>query len=196
MLSNNALRRSPGSFAGPMTRRSVSWLGVFLMMLGAIGCDRGSNAIDYRGERIKLTKSYTDYDAYKNDPQNIDPSETERVQRLVLSAPIARTFGSRIDASKAVGEIAFPGYGSGGFVEQPQADGSVLIGFSVEVPRAQKERYFVFQGRDGVYTLIDDFAYPDAGGLLHRVTRRGPELVFTSIDGKEVLVRPYVASGG
>jgi hypothetical protein len=176
-----------------MTQCKAVWVAVFLLMLGIVGCERGSNEIDYRGEKIKLTKAYTDYDEYKNDPENIDPSETERVQRLVLAAQIAKTFGSRLEASKAIGQFAFPGYASGGFIEQSQADGSVLMGFSVEIPRANKERYFVFQGRDGVYTLVDDFVHPDTAGLLHAVTRRGNELVFTSIDGKEALVRPHVA---
>jgi hypothetical protein len=168
-------------------------VGVVLLMLGMVGCERRSNEIDYRGEKIKLTKAYADYDEYKNDPENIHPSETERVQRLVLGAPIAPTFGSRLEASRAIGQIAFPGYGSGGFVEQSQADGSVLMGFSVEIPRASKERYFVFQGRDGAYALVDEFVHPDTAGLLRSVVRRGNDLVFTSSDGKEALVRPYVA---
>jgi hypothetical protein len=78
-----------------MTQRDIVWIGVVLWMIGTIGCERGSNEIDYRGEKIKLTKAYADYDAYKNDPENIHPSETERVQALVLGAPIAKTFGSR-----------------------------------------------------------------------------------------------------
>ena len=176
-----------------MTRCNVVWIGVLLLIFGIVGCERRSSEIDYRGERIKLTKFYADFDDYKNDPENIDSSETERVQRLVLGAPIAKTFGSRLEASKAIGQIAFPGYGSGGFVEQSHADGSVLIGFSVEIPRASRERYFVFQGKDGVYTLVDDFVHPDTAGLLRSVIRRGNDLVFTSIDGKEALVRPYVA---
>ncbi len=166
---------------------------LLLLMLGIVGCERRANEIDYRGEKIKLTKAYADYHDYKNDPANIHPSETERVQRLVLGAPIAQTFSSRLEAAKAIGQIAFPGYGSGGFVEQSQADGSVLMGFSVEIPRAGKERYFVFQGRDGVYTLIDDFVHPDTVGLLRSVIRRGNDLVFTSTEGTEVLVRPYMA---
>jgi hypothetical protein len=171
--------------------RVVAWIGLFLLMLGLSGCERRSNEIDYRGEKIKLTKAYADYDAYKNDPENIARSETERVQRLVLDAPIAQTFRSRLEASKAIGQIAFPGYGSGGFVEQPQANGTVLMGFSVEIPRASKNRYFVFHGRDGVYTLVDDFVHPDTVGLLRSVSRRGNDLVFTSVEGKEALVRPY-----
>ena len=171
----------------------VAWIGVSILMLGLSGCERRSDQIDYRGEKIKLTKAYADYAAYKNDPENIAPSETERVQRLVLGAPIAKTFRTRLEASKAIGLIAFPGYGSGGFVEQPQADGTVLMGFSVEVPRAGKDRYFVFHGRDGVYTLVDDFVHPDTAGLLRSVSRRGNDLVFTSAEGKETLIRPYAA---
>lgn len=174
-----------------MTSRGVVWLGVLLATLVAIGCESRSNEIDYRGERIKLSKAYANYDEYKNDPGNIDPSETDRVQRLVLDAPIARTFGSLVEASKAIGQITFPGYGSGSFVEQVQGDGSALTGFSVEVPRASKERCFVLERRDGVYTLIDDFIYSESAGLLRRVIRRGNDLVFISIDGKETLVRPY-----
>jgi hypothetical protein len=176
-----------------MIPRNVPWIGLVLLTFGANGCERQSNEVDYRGEKVKLSKTYASYDDYKNDPENIDRSETERVQRLVLAAPIAKTFGSRLEVSKAIGQIAFPGYGSSGFDEQVQADGSVLTGFSVEVPRASSERYFVFQGKSGVYTLIDDFAHPDSAGLLHHVARRGNDLVFTSIAGKEALTRPYAA---
>jgi hypothetical protein len=181
------------SFDGSVTQRNVVWIGFFLWMLGSVGCERGSNEIDYRGERIKLTRAYVDYDDYRNDPENIHPSETQRVQTLVLGAPSARTFDSRLEAPKAIGQIVFPGYGGGGFVEQPQADGTVLMGFSVEIPRASRTRYFVFQGKDGVYTLVDEFVQPDTAGLFNTVVRRGNDLVFTSLDGKEALVRPYAA---
>ena len=185
--------RSASSPRRPNGSTNVVWIGVVLLTFAIIGCGQRSNEIEYRGERIKLTKAYADYHDYKNDPENIDPSETERVQRLVLSARIAKTFSSRLEASKAIGQVAFPGYGSGGFVEQSQADGSVLMGFFVEVPRANKDRYFVFHGKDGVYTLVDDFVRPDTAVSLRSVTRRGNDLVFTSSDGKEALVRPYVA---
>ena len=42
-----------------------------------------------------------------------------------------------------------PGYGMTSFGEKPQPDGSILAGFSVEVPRADKARVLVFRGRDG-----------------------------------------------
>jgi hypothetical protein len=147
-------------------------------MLGTIGCERRSNAIDYRGEKIKLTKAYADYAAYKNDPENIHPSETERVQALVLGAPIAKAFGSRLEAAKAIGQIVFPGYGGGGFVEQSQPDGTVLMGFSVEIPRASRTRYFVFQGKEGATSAPrPQLLPPDLGikaAVAQLVSRRNP----------------------
>src|SRR5262245_46857241 len=43
---------------------------------------RPPDYVEYRGEKIKLSKYYSDYDSYKNDPDNIAPSETTRVQQL------------------------------------------------------------------------------------------------------------------
>ena len=71
--------------------------------------DRGSDTIDYRGERIKLSHRYDDFSTYKNDPNNIDASETARVQQLVRQAPIASEFADRIAFAQATTNIAFPG---------------------------------------------------------------------------------------
>lgn len=120
---------------------------------GGLGAD---DVMMYRGEKIKLSKAYRDYDEYKNDPENIHPSETERVQRLLIGAPVAHTYRSRLDLFKSVGEIAFPGYGlgSGG---SHLSNGSELLAVTIEIPRANQDRYLVFRGRDGGYVLIDDF---------------------------------------
>ena len=78
--------------------------------------------MDYQGQQIKLTKYYLDYDDYKNDPDNIAPEETSRVEQLVMNAPIASSFPDKRAAIAAVFEIKFPGYGAGGFA------GTVPIG--------------------------------------------------------------------
>jgi len=98
---------------------------------------------------------------------------------------------SLLDASKAVGEIAFPGYGSGGFAQQLQPDGSVLKGFSVEIPRAEKDRCLIFQGRNGKYRLIDDFVASDSP-YIWRVTEENGVLVYSTAEGERVLTRPLV----
>src|SRR5881392_2665125 len=51
--------------------------------------------IQYQGQAIQLSRAYRDFDEYKNDPMNISPAETGRVQQLVSSAPISQTYSSR-----------------------------------------------------------------------------------------------------
>ena len=118
------------------------------------------NSIQYRGQTIQLSKAYADFDEYKNDPNNIAAGETERVQQLVETAPIAASYPDREALVKAVFEIQFPGYGLSSFGDSPQADGSVLSGFAIEIPRAERERILVFQLKNGRYRLMDDFLGP------------------------------------
>ena len=147
------------------------------------------SSIEYRGEKVKLTKFYLDYDDYKNDPDNIDPSETQRVQRMVLEAPIARSFPDRKEAVHAVFDIKFPGYGAGGLGPIQQGQGA-LNGFSVEIPRADKSRYFIFQDSGGRYLLADDFIAAEASGI-REVHQDGDNLIYRTGDGKK-LVRPML----
>jgi len=116
----------------------------------------GTDVIEYQGQRIRLSQKYLDFDEYKNDPSNIDPSETGRVQRLVEQAPIAHSFSTRADLFEATGQIQFPGYGIGGGGGS-QPDGSELLAVTIEIPRADKDRYLLFRGRNGTYELVDDF---------------------------------------
>jgi hypothetical protein len=134
---------------------------VLVLVVSAIvwriwGRFRAEDVITYRGEQIKLSRAYRDFDAYKNDPRNIHPSETARVQRLLINAPIEHSFGDRLALFRAVGQIAFPGYGVGSGGGR-SADGDELLAVAIEIPRATKDRYLVFRDRDGRYDLIDDF---------------------------------------
>jgi len=118
------------------------------------------DTLQYRGQTIQLSKAYADYDEYKNDPNNIAAGETERVQQLVATAPITDRYPTREALITAIMEIEFPGYGMTAFGESPQADGTVLNGFSIEIPRADRERIIVYQLKNGTYKLLDDFVGP------------------------------------
>jgi hypothetical protein len=138
------------------------------------------SSVDYQGQKIKLSKFYLDYDDYKNDPDNIAPSETERVQRLVMGAPIAASFSGRKEAVDAVFEVKFPGYGCGGMGSVEKGDGA-LNGMSVEIPRTDKDRYFIFQNAGGSYKLVDDFV---ASGISD-FHQEGTNLVYTGLGGQK-----------
>jgi hypothetical protein len=158
------------------------WLWLFVRR------DLGSYTIEYRGERIKLSRRYEDFSTYKNDPNNIAASETARIQQLVRQAPIANSFVDRIAFAQATANIAFPGYGSGALVDTPQSDGSVLVLTNIEIPRAEAERYFTARISDGKYILIDDFEAPESARL-ERVEQLDGKLVYISEQGEKKLVR-------
>lgn len=147
-----------------------------------------SDEIEYRGEKIRLSKSYRDFDEYKNDPKNIDPSETERVQALVTKGAIGRTYSTRIDVFQATQTIVFPGYGSSSG-EGRTSNGNELLAVAIEIPRAEKDRYLLFMDRNGHYELIDDFVnnpIPAPFGI----REESGEYVYYSSGGKEAFRRP------
>jgi hypothetical protein len=101
--------------------------------------------VEYRGEKIRLSKWYFDHEDYEEDTGQIADSELPRVESLVAKAPIQPTFHSRMELYAALAGIRFPGYGSAHFGEKSQPDGSVLVGSSVEIPPGLKDRVIVYQ---------------------------------------------------
>lgn len=173
----------------PMMKRLVVGVVLFVAIWGGWSVVRRwiPDYVEYRGQKIKLTKYYPDFDEYKNDPNNIDPSETARVQQLMLSARIDRQFPTREAVFRASSDVVFPGYGSGGLNDVVLPGGDSLTGFSVEIPRLDKERYFIFRSHNGVYTLVDDFV--DNEPLLIQMRLEGGAIVFFDVQGKPALRR-------
>lgn len=189
--------RRDGCKTVPGSRSSINmakkWI-TLVVVVAAIGAiwflvqrDQ-QNTIEYRGQKIKLSRRYTDFSTYKNDPENIDSSETARVQRLVREAPIGKSFDSRLEFAQATGDIAFPGYGSSGLRDTRQSDGSILVLTSIEIPRAEADRYFTAQISNGKYLLIDDFTAPESANL-QRVEKSAEKLVYLNEQGETKLVR-------
>ncbi len=149
-------------------------------------------SIDYQGNEIKLTKLYGDYHDYKNDPDNIDPSENENVEALMRGATIPDAFPNRDAMDKAISDLKFPGYGSMSSGRMHQPDGSILSIQSVEIPRCNSDRMFVFSvnERTDEYKLLDDFVYDTSKTLINDVRRDGHNLVYLNPKKEVVLTRP------
>jgi len=174
-----------------MNRRAALTIVVLVALYAALRIARGRSVgtIDYQGQQIKLAKFYLSYEDYKDDPNNIDPSEYARVETLAKNAPIGRHFKDLLAAVTAVDEIKFPGYGSGGFGERRPDGDATLAGFSVEIPRSEYGRIFVFRCAADGCTLLDDFVSPGADQLAD-FKREGSNLVYISRNGERKLVRP------
>jgi hypothetical protein len=182
-------------------RRLIVVLGPLLALVGAVVVGRwayveafGSDEIDYRGEKIQLSKKYVDYDDYKNDPTNLAASEIPRVEKLMTDAQVGPDFADWREVSHQLSNIKFPGYGMW------RGDDVVAAGreFAVqlmEIPQVAKERYFVLEKlAGGKYRLADDFvaqrdprsAFPRIF-IIHLVDQR---LVYEDRNGKVVRETP------
>lgn len=122
----------------------------------------GDDTIEYRGEKIRLSKKYLDYDDYKNDPENLHPSEVERVQTIMRTTRLPLEYADRSAAIHAIFELKFPGYGEGSAGGAHLKDGSRLWVSSVEIPRSDEERCFTFLETRTKCYLLDDFTLAEA----------------------------------
>lgn len=179
------MRRWFPTFGETLAAAFVVGVGVFVWLRGLGESSGGVDFIEYRGERIMLSRVYFDYDTYQDDPDNIHPTETERAQRLVRDAVVADEYPTRRDAMAAVSNLRFPGYGFGTFGQNPQN----LDMYMIEIPRAQEFRYFVFRSEEAKWRLVDDFLAAEDLGITS-VSEENGQLIFRAIAGKQVLVRP------
>lgn len=147
-----------------------------------------SDTIDYHGQSIKLSKAYSSYEDYKEDPDNIASSETARVQELVKSAPVPRQFSDRKTMIYTMSELCFPGYGMSMSGERHQSDGTVLELFSIEIPRSGDSRFLLFKGKASRYSLIDEFIYSD-DAMIMTASLSGNYIIYSTMQGAKVIER-------
>ena len=150
---------------------------------------RGSDAIQYQGERFKMAKNYSSYEDYKDDPNNLDTNELPRIEAVMRGASMSPNYATRKEFIYAAFDLKFPGYGLEMFGEKTQPGGSGLSMFSVEIPQRNKDRYFVARIIDGRYTLVDDFVAGSISNVISEVKLEGMMLRY--YDAKGLLVREH-----
>jgi|ERR1022692_88000 hypothetical protein len=117
----------------------------------------GSTTIEYRGETFNMSKAYSSYEDYKDDPNNLATNEFSRIEREITNAPVPSSFGGDDSLARAVLHLKFPGYGCGGLGNFPQSDGSTCGLYFLEIPMLDKGRYFLDRTAAGRDMLLDDF---------------------------------------
>jgi hypothetical protein len=148
-----------------------------------MGCSpEGFSTVDYRGETIRLAKTYPDFDTYKDDPQNLHLDEIPRVASLVKTAPVQLHFASREEAQDASLKLMFPGYG----FSMLALDKPIAL-YAIEIPQLNQERYLTYENKEGSWTLVDDFIWSSDAGLLSSAEYVDGELRY--YDSKGAVVR-------
>jgi hypothetical protein len=127
------------------------------------------DTMEYRGQQFKLNKAYNDFDDYKNDPNNLNTNELDRIERIMTTAEAPPTFKDAKAFFEFVGfQLVFPGYGNTSMGAQTD-DGSHLLVEAVEIPQRDKDRVLVARETGGELKLVDDFIYNTATNELNRV---------------------------
>jgi hypothetical protein len=148
----------------------------------------GANMMEYQGQQFKMRKAYATYEDYKDDPDNLDTNELDRIEQAVISAQIPTSFKTRREFIHALFELEFPGYGVGSIGESVQTDdGSTLDVESVEIPQRDKNRYIVAREFAGQLTVVDDFVSGSSTNAISHVKLEKQKLHY--YDGHNNLVR-------
>lgn len=147
----------------------------------------GTHTVKYRGQEFNMSKTFSSYEAYKDDPNNLATNELLRIENAITNAPFPSTFDSQVELARTVLRLRFPGYGCGGLGAYPQSDGSTCAVFSVEIPMLNRERYFVGRTFGKQVTTIDDFVMSSATNQLKQVKLEGTRLRY--YDDKGTLLR-------
>jgi hypothetical protein len=72
------------------------------------------DTVKYRGQQFKLRMVYATYEDYKDDPNNLDTNELDRIEQTMASAKIPAAFKNREEFIHfMVFDLEFPGYGMG-----------------------------------------------------------------------------------
>ena len=136
------------------------------------------HTIEYQGEEFHLSRSFNDYDEFKESPANIQPAELARIEAKILSVQIANEFGTKEDFLTAALKIKFPGFGFGGLDSTENISTA-----TVEIPRKECERYITAIEKRGRWYVVDDFKGPIAYGGTAVEIQNG-QLIYKSYQGE------------
>jgi hypothetical protein len=148
-----------------------------------------ATTIEYQGQEIRASRAYSNFDTYKNDPNNLEPGDRRRAQALMQSAKVPDRCTTIHEVIDVVMDLEFPGYGTGGY-GGPLGDGRTLYAGSVEIPGAAADRYIVYLGSDGAgYDLVDDTVLPEAP-YVHQVMLHDGKVTYLTEKGDVIVAHP------
>jgi hypothetical protein len=169
----------------------------FTIALLASSCGGGSGSgwheIKYQGTAFRLTKDYATFEAYKDDPNNIDPGEVPRIESLMTRVAIGPEFDSWQNYVQQAFALTFPGYGYGPGPSVKSASRQFVVSM-IEIPRVSKDRWLVLEQMErGRLRLVDDFVRvtpEDGDDAIMNIEFSGDELRY--LDARDRVVRRTV----
>ena len=200
-LSQPPAKPPRGLFAFRLNLKAFQFVALFILALwlidrfrhkvesatGAGDYNRASDDVmEYQGQQFKMSKAYTSYEDYKDDPDNLNTNELDRIEKVMLSVKTPPSFKNDKEFMAFMFDLEFPGYGLSGCGAESD-DGSTLDVESVEIPQRSKDRWVVVQETRGKLNLVDDFVYGSDSNLIAHVKLTKKRLSY--YDQKGIVVR-------
>jgi hypothetical protein len=144
------------------------------------------DTIEYQGQEFKMRKAYPSYEDYKDDPNNLDTNELDRIEQTIVSAKEPESFANRKEfIDFLIFQLQFPGYGMGGNGDFPKADdGTRLEVETVEIPQKEKDRVLTLKQSGEQLILVDDFVYSTATNQIAHVKLKDKVLHYYDADNQ------------
>ena len=173
---------------------------IAVCVVAAFGCgadDKGESLpasgmsagyyMEYEGQKFYTSKQYTDWDEFKEDPNNYLASETQKMQDAVRGVKFIASAADREVVMDQMFDKQFPGFGCGqlGILNTTQLDDCAA--FSIEIPRTELDRYAGYVKIEGRFVLVADFVAPQQP-MLFTISVEDGYLNFHGID-KSVMRR-------
>ncbi|MEL6107998.1 MAG: hypothetical protein AAFU85_18385 [Planctomycetota bacterium] len=168
---------------------------VSLLPVTGCGVSGDSNLVDnymeYEGQHFRTSKEYSDWDDFKEDPNNYLESETKRITDAVESVEFVTSARDRETVMKQMFDKQFPGFGCGqlGILDREQLD--LCAAFSIEIPRTGKSRFAGYVNVSGQFILISDFVAPQTP-MIAMVSVSDGHLNFHGMD-KSIMCRDPIS---
>ncbi len=146
--------------------------------------------LTYHGENFKTQKEYSSYEDYKDDPDNFNTNELDRIESVMTFVQIPHSFVNREDFIHTVMfDLRFPGYGVSSYPAQTD-DGSTIEAESVEIPQRKKDRIIVARADGTKWNLVDDFIFQTLTNSVSRIKLENQVLRYYDSAGKMVREKP------
>jgi hypothetical protein len=128
-------------------------------------------SVAYQGQRFNLSKSYANFDDYKDDQKNLTSAQVRRAESLMRSAKFGPSFKTSNELDTALATLEFPGYGLFYANQLGSHSDPKLELVYVEIPARGLNRYIALELQaDGSLLVVADFVAV-ADPEIVRVTR-------------------------
>jgi hypothetical protein len=159
-----------------------SWMGAAFSQSNAL------SFVEYQGHRVQLSRTYLDFDEYKEAVGNINPKQALQVEAIMRKVRFGPSFANGKTVDDALLKLQFPGYGMF-YANQLGAriDPTLELAY-VEIPLLNRNRYFVLEKvPTGGFRVIADFI-ASSNPEITRVRRaKGEVLEFIGSNGKKIV---------